>query len=355
VLIEGIDVTLVDIPTLLRWAPVYTPADASEGADRISFEDLLRPDRPSSSVHGLSGDGLALLAVRVPVVRLADDGQAAIVSRDLTVIAGDNVMIRLWLPIQGGTRDDDPRWMNDEGYVDPLSAQHRLESWWHRCPHHAPFVALGFELRCAAYSHLRVAEELRTRLGGWQTELWTTFAAGSEAATTFDASIVAELARLGQVMQRSVRRTERTLTLIRDDDRRTRMLDFVGFRPDQKEQALTSARDAAEVAVDALDQLEELAGAVRDSVGVLAATSLQRLMESSQAQQRVAAHFERRVAILAGVLTGPAIVAGLAGTNIDFWPLPSENGVLAAGALPVIVVLCIVVGALAWRYLRPEP
>jgi len=48
------------------------------------------------------------------------------------------------------------------------------------------------------------------------------------------------------------------------------------------------------------------------------------------------------------------VIAGLAGANVDFWPLPREDGVLAPGALPAIVVLCVLVGLGAWRFLRPE-
>lgn len=89
-------------------------------------------------------------------------------------------------------------------------------------------------------------------------------------------------------------------------------------------------------------------------MGVVSTASLHRLMQTGERQQRLSADFERRVAILAGVLTGPAVVAGLAGANVDFWPLPSNGGVLAAGALPAIVLLCAAMGYLAWRYLRPE-
>ena len=101
------------------------------------------------------------------------------------------------------------------------------------------------------------------------------------------------------------------------------------------------------------NSLTEAREELRDAASLIASTAVTTLLRVQQEESLRNASFERRVTILAGVITGPAVVAGFAGANVDFWPLPSNGATLSPGSLLVLIALAIVAGVSAYRYLRP--
>jgi len=261
--------------------------------------------------------------------------------------------------VTGADIDELTRWSaafdpGEQG-SDELAEGSGAPSWWHRCLNMSPFDALAAELRGAALSHGTMTGRLRTSLNDWQRGAWLGLADAAAVAPP-DPRALARISDHAFRVDDSLRRVRQTAVSVP----RLFVIDREAIqRPPMSMEEEIRVRELAEETVDIAARESEtlrvdLMRSVQDAMGVAMMASLRGLFEASERQQAATARFERRVAILAGVLTGPAVVAGLAGANVDFWPLPRHNGVLAAGALPVMVLLCVLVGAAAWRYLRPD-
>jgi hypothetical protein len=111
--------------------------------------------------------------------------------------------------------------------------------------------------------------------------------------------------------------------------------------------------DGSQALETAEERLGEARDELRDAASLVSSTAATTLVRLQREEARRSASFERRVSILAGVITGPAVVAGVAGANVDFWPLPSHGSMLPRGSLLVLLVLAAMAGVAAYRYLRP--
>jgi Mg2+ and Co2+ transporter CorA len=71
-----------------------------------------------------------------------------------------------------------------------------------------------------------------------------------------------------------------------------------------------------------------------------------------EAAQQATASFQQRAAVVAGVVAGPTLVFGLAGANVDFWPLVSHRS-LTKGWLLALIAIAFGISAGVWWWLRP--
>lgn len=78
------------------------------------------------------------------------------------------------------------------------------------------------------------------------------------------------------------------------------------------------------------------------------------LLLSQRREAAATERFQRNAALVAGLAAVPAVIAGFAGMNVDFWPIPTtEEGTLARGVWIVIVGFAIAVGTVVWWRLSP--
>lgn len=355
--LEFTDVTAEDVDALIPWFELLGLTTAGEGFIR----SFLAPS-PDVTIADSFGEGPAMTSVMVPFVRFeASDQRLALAYRSLRVVASRAGLVRLWGPLEiVGDRDVavEPSTIGHEGtdtlqtVADPETGD-AFPSVLRRQRDVRPAEALVDEVLAASEGVLRAATGLADSVLSWHGRFYATGALTGEPGDR-EAADLAVLGEAAQILVRArraaLRVTDRVQRRVEGTD--TTLLPTVLERATQPSVLLNALAAARHALSESQERLTEARDELRDAASLIASTAATTLLRVQQDEASRTAVFERRVSILAGVITGPAVVAGIAGANVDFWPLPSHGGTLAQGSLPVLVALAVLAGLAAFRYLR---
>lgn len=357
-----------------RLATEWVDVLAEDSEDLADSFGLMLDDQPSGGVllHGLlTADedtnlhdvrvgGSTLLATHISFVTFnaTDESVYALSLRKLTMVVTPRAIMRLWSPtanIGDKAASRDPALIG-RGGRDTQSAfgtDEPFPSWIKRQGNPHPPDAVLYEAEAGAASILRATDALDDALLAWHHRLYA-----SNALTTGYPSDVTDLSILSGSIQRLVREHVTSSSLL--DALAQRLVGDGPTLPGALLAGPDNPPDRHQIVAHGMELVDQagrrLASSredLREAATLLAssATLAQARVQHEQAERT--ATFERRVSILAGVVAGPAVIASLAGANVDFWPLPSSGETLDRGAFPVLVFLALLVGLAIWRLLRP--
>jgi hypothetical protein len=356
--LEFVDVSADDIEELVPWLGLIGITTAAEGFLRSV---LIRS--PDVTIADSFGEGEPMTSVVLPFTRFVVSGERlALSGRQLWVIATRPALIRLWSPrtvIGEPTAALEPSTIGHAGtdtlqtVADPETGD-AFPSVLRRQRDVPPAEGLIDEIHAAGEGILRAATGLGDAVLSWHGRFYATGALTGEPAEREAAA----LAVLGEAAQTLVGDRRSTLRVVAMIGKRLQGSDATLWptpihQLQDDENAIGKLGEAWEALNQADERLGEARNELRDAASLIASTAATTLLRVQQADARRTASFERRVSILAGVITGPAVVAGVAGANVDFWPLPGHDGTLARGSLIVLVGLAVAAGFAAFRYLRP--
>ena len=356
--LEFIDVQAADAAAIAPWLRLL-------GVDSdLDGEYLLRAAlerAPDVTVADSFGLGRPTTSVVVPFVRFSTvEGRLALSVRRVCVLASESALVRMWgrVAVVGDeSAAIDPSTIGHGGtdtlqsVADPETGN-AFPSVIRRQRDVPPLDGLVDEVQAGAESVRRAATALGDAVLSWHGRFYSGGALVGQLAEG-DAAV---LGVLGEAAQQLVRARRSLVQLVERAERRIRGFDTL--LPDSllgvhDAHLLPPLNDAASALIDADTRLAEAREELRDAASLIASTAATTLLRVQQSEASRTASFERRVSILAGVITGPAVIAGIAGANIDFWPLPSNGATLARGSLFVLVGLAVVTGVMTYRYLRP--
>lgn len=306
-----------------------------------------------AETHRYALAGLRLHVVRLPFVMAESEGlgAAGMARRILTIVTSRNALLRFWSPIMripGSSTALDPVRIGGDGeilspeeYDSPYPSTGRRMS-----PRMPPFGAVLEEAAAAAEAHLRAAETLDDALTEWHLAFYEDGHADQDAQ-----SRLREHGQIAFALSRSLRELGWALQGLRDRAEGTEdalEAGIGGFEVigqslrNEAQIVLTHAdRSLARATPLAREVRAELRGATELVAGATA--TLERQASES---------FQRRVSLFAGIVAVAALITGVAGANLDFWPLPAHGGILARGSLLIVVGLIVVASLTTGLLLR---